>query len=277
MGKLLKRTNDLVFKMLFGSVNNLDILEDFLKAVLRLPDEEYSHLQIANPYSTIDKVDDKTIILDVKVYTKSKHVINVECQVTNAPELRDRIAFYVSKTLTEQMMRGDDYKLKKVVSILITDFKLIKENDAYHNIYHLHDAKTGSTFTQLIEINTLEIPKLKEQDESPLVDWLRFLSTNQEEELKMLASRNKAIEKATTVLYEISSDEKTRMLYDAREKAKWDEQSRLRGAREEGEVKKAIEIAKNLLKLGFEVQQIIDGTGLELDEIEGLKKQLLMS
>ena len=67
--------------MLFGSEKNVDILEDFLKATLRLPEEEYSHIQITDPYSTIDKIDDKTIILDVKVYTKSKHVVNVEMQV----------------------------------------------------------------------------------------------------------------------------------------------------------------------------------------------------
>ena len=277
MEKLLKRTNDLIFKLIFGSEKNLDILEDFLKAVLKLPDEEYSHLQIANPHSTMDKIDDKTIILDVKVYTKSKHVINVEMQVTESPELRNRIAFYVSKTLTEQMNRGDDYKLKKVVSILITDFKLIKENDAYHNVYHLHDAKTGSTFTELIEINTLEIPKLKAQDESPLVDWLRFLSTNKEEELKMLAGKNKAIEKATTVLYELSQDDHTRALYDSREKAKWDEQSRLRGARDEGIAQGLLKSARNFLKMGLSTQQVMEGTGLDSDVIEQLRQELSMS
>ena len=70
----------------------------------------------------------------------------------------------------------------------------------------------------------------------------------------MLATRNKAIEKA-----------------------KWDEQSCLRGAKEEGELEKAFETAKNLLKLALEMQQVMAGTGLGLDEIERLKKELLMS
>ena len=266
MDKLLKRTNDLVFKLIFGSEKNIDILEDFLKAALRLPDEEYSHLIITNPYSTIDKIDDKTVILDVKVYTKSRHIINVEMQVANAPELRNRIVFYSAKSLTEQMNRGDDYTLKKVVNILITDFVLIKENDVCHNIYHLHDQNTGSTFTELIEVNTLEIPKLKECDESPLTDWLRFLSTDKEEELKMLGKKNEKIKKATNHLYELSQDEKTRMLYDAREKAKWDEQSRLKGTR--------LEIAKNFLKMGLTPQQVMTGTGLGMDDVEKIKLEL---
>ena len=274
MNKLLKRTNDLIFKVIFGSEKNIDILEDFLKAALRLPDEEFSYLRIANPFSTIDKIDDKTVILDVKVYTKSKHVINVEMQVSDDPDLRNRIVFYAAKNLTEQMHRGDDYTLKKVVNILITDFILIKENDVYHNIYHLHDAKTGSTFTELIEINTLEIPKLKECDESPLTDWLRFLSTDKEEELKMLGQKNEKIEKATNPLYELSKDEETRMLYDAREKTKWAEQSRLRGAEEKGVLKGLTETAKNFLRMGLSPQQVMEGTGLEMDEIERIRLKL---
>jgi len=66
--------------------------------------------------------------------------------------------------------------------------------------------------------------------------------------------------------FELSQDEKTRMLYDAREKAKWDEQSRLRGA----EYNKAIEIAKNLLgKLS--VEDIAASTGLTPDTVAGLR------
>jgi len=177
------------------------------------------------------------------------------------------------------MHRGDDYKLKKIVSILITDFILIKENDVFHNIYHLHDKNTGSTFTELIEINTLEIPKIKEASESPLTDWLRFLSTNKEEELNMLAAKNQVIEKAKNVLYELSQDEEARMLYDAREKAKWDEHSRMQGAAEEG-IKKGIEqgivkTAKRLIKMRLSTEQIMEGTGLGLTEIEKIQQEMM--
>ena len=83
----------------------------------------------------------------------------------------------------------------------------------------------------------------------------------------MLGKKNEKIEKATNHLYELSQDEKTRMLYDAREKAKWDEQSRLKGA----ENNKAIEIAKNLLgKLS--IDDIASSTGLTTDVVKGLVK-----
>ncbi|MCL1949579.1 MAG: Rpn family recombination-promoting nuclease/putative transposase [Turicibacter sp.] len=193
MSMLLKRTNYLIFKSIFGDEKNTDILASFLKAALRLPDEEYSHLTLTNPASTIARVDDKTVVLDVKVYTKSRHIINVEIQVADSPELRHRFAFYASKLLTEQIYKGQSYQLKKVVGIIITDFVFIPENNAYHNVYQLHDAKTGSTFTDLIEINTLELKKLDHvKEETPLLDWLRFLKTEDEVELSQLATKNKA-------------------------------------------------------------------------------------
>ena len=86
----------------------------------------------------------------------------------------------------------------------------------------------------------------------------------------MLGKKNEKIEKATNHLYELSQDEKTHMLYDAREKAKWAEQSRLKGAKLEG----LMEAAKNFLKMGLTPQQVMTGTGLGMDEIEKIQLEL---
>jgi predicted transposase/invertase (TIGR01784 family) len=80
---------------------------------------------------------------------------------------------------------------------------------------------------------------------------------------------------------ELSADEQTRLLYESREKARWDEMSRMREAREdglaEGEAKgKAegrIEVAKNLLLSGISSDIIAEATGLSLDEIGRLSNK----
>jgi len=75
--------------------------------------------------------------------------------------MRERIVYYPSKMITEQMSKSDPYhKVKKVISIVITDYKLITENKYYHNTYHLYDKNTDSTFSDVLSINTLELPKL---------------------------------------------------------------------------------------------------------------------
>jgi len=48
------------------------------------------------------------------------------------------------------------------------------------------------------------------------------------------------MKKAVGVLKKLSSDERARLLYESREKARRDEISRLYGARAEGEVQKCI-------------------------------------
>ena len=87
----------------------------------------------------------------------------------------------------------------------------------------------------MAEINTLEFAKLPvETDNTDLWNWMRFMETKDEEELKMLATKSPELKKAVGVLKELSADERTRMLAEEREKAWRDEVSRLDGARKEG-------------------------------------------
>ena len=70
---------------------------------------------------------------------------------------------------------------------------------------------------------------------------------------------------------QLSPAEEAERLYDARQKAAWDEMSRTRTARN-----KAIrEIASNLIKSGYTDQQIHEFTTLPFAEIEGLREKSL--
>jgi len=60
------------------------------------------------------------------------------------------------------------------------------------------------------------------------------------------------------------------MLADMRDKALRDEQSRLKGAEEEGANKKAISIARKMLKKGKSIEEVVDLTELSIEEIEEL-------
>ena len=75
--------------------------------------------------------------------------------------------------------------------------------------------------------------------------------------------------KAVGVLKELSADEQTRMLFEAREKARRDEASRTRGAIKDTR----IEIAKNLFGLNMPIDTIIKATGLTESEIKSINHQ----
>jgi predicted transposase/invertase (TIGR01784 family) len=68
----------------------------------------------------------------------------------------------------------------------------------------------------------------------------------------------------------VSEDEANRMLYEARLKARRDEQSRLQGARKEGRQERDREIAQALKTLGDPVEKIAQATGLSAEEIAAL-------
>jgi predicted transposase/invertase (TIGR01784 family) len=168
---------------------------------------------------------------------------------------------------------------------------LIGENKAYHNRYRLYDPKTGSQFSDIIEVNTLELPKLpKEWENSTLWQWLKFLRAEKKEEFDMLAQSNPNIKKAVGILMDLSADEQTRMLYEARQEALWQEEARRReslaegeqkGRAEghaeglvEGEQKKAVEVAENLLRKNMPESDVAEAVGLSLAEVARLASKL---
>jgi predicted transposase/invertase (TIGR01784 family) len=83
----------------------------------------------------------------------------------------------------------------------------------------------------------------------------------------MIAERNPQVKKAVVKLRQLSAYERTRDLYERREKARRDMESQTRWGIKEAK----IEIAKNLLKMSLPFHQIIAATGLTREEIESLR------
>jgi predicted transposase/invertase (TIGR01784 family) len=73
-----------------------------------------------------------------------------------------------------------------------------------------------------------------------------------------------------TILKELSADERARLVFEAREKARMDEMARMYGARAEGEAKGKAEMAKILLSKNVSLEIIAESSGLSLREIEAL-------
>ena len=109
----------------------------------------------------------------------------------------------------------------------------------------------------------------------------------------MLAEKNPEVGKVVRRLKELSADEEARALFEARDKARRDQLSREFSARVEGErrgrkegleegERKGLEkgrkeerlaLARNLLKMGFQIERIVEATGLSADEIQSLRAQ----
>ena len=234
---------------------------------------------VADPNLDREFLDDKLGILDVKVNTRSGKVIHIEVQVRPQRFIWQRMQFYISKMVVEQVKSGYQYdRINRVISILIADFFMVHENNAYHNRFKLYDATNRVPYPDSIEINVLELPKIQVSDGTQLGNWLQFLKAKTEEDLMAISEANPAINEACGLVRYLSGDERARALAEAREKARMDMDSWLSDARyegrEEGLQEGVFKVARNLLRKNMPYDDIVDATGLPLEEVKRLAAEL---
>lgn len=282
--KLLSPVNDHVFKRVFGK--HLRVLAGFLSAVLEMPIDA-SDIRVLDPNFRAERDDDKLGVLDVKVETRNG-LIDVEVQVQPHLHLKKRLLYYTSRMFVEQIDKGQNYgKLTRAVSIMIVDFELVKTDSAFHHRYRLYDQENRLEYSDALEINVLEIPKVQRDETSPVSAWLRFFAAKTEDEFMSLAQTSPAMEEAWGVIKELSADERERLLAEDREKTRRDnaayyetglvegiatgvEKGRAEGLAEgrlEGRMEGYASIITHMRAQGLSPEQISSFTGITLDEI----------
>jgi predicted transposase/invertase (TIGR01784 family) len=160
---------------LSGSVNPLKM------TILRIPREEFKQLTYTNTDLLRTSEDDKLGILDVRVETASGHDIDIEIQFADMEGMRERIVYYASKMLSSRMHAGYEYgNIKKTIVIVIAHFDWFKSEKNYFHRFLLRDEDTGYVFSYIMEVNTLELPKIPEVPEQAgdhgLWNWAALLA-----------------------------------------------------------------------------------------------------
>lgn len=88
--KRLKPLNDIIFKKLFGENQDKDLLIGFLNSIL---EHDVEDLFIVEDKLTKENIDDKQGILDIKAICCSGEKINVEVQLANEYNMKERTLF----------------------------------------------------------------------------------------------------------------------------------------------------------------------------------------
>ena len=188
--------NDYVFAEIFGSQRNIENTEIFLKSLLDIPLDEYDRLTVVNPILRKLFRKDKTGIVDLKLTTKSGKIIHIELQVEKRINLRNRILYYASRLIGDQLRWGEDYnKLNQVISIVICNHNLLEEESSYINIYELRNEENRS-FTNQLKVVILELPKIPEDKDKAVWPWLKLFTCKEKEEYEMLAKKHPELKKA---------------------------------------------------------------------------------
>lgn len=109
----------------------------------------------------------------------------------------------------ENLNVSDSYKeLKKVIVILITDYKLTETEgyNKYHHIYELRDEEDDNILSKKVQINLIELNKFKESGENPeKEEWIAFLKAKEVKDMAKIATKNDWLQKAKEEFEYLSS------------------------------------------------------------------------
>ncbi|MBP0965952.1 MAG: Rpn family recombination-promoting nuclease/putative transposase [Oscillospiraceae bacterium] len=226
---------DVIFKKFFSE--NLDLLKDFLSEILEIPIDRINSVVPTNPELTPEDIDGKFSRLDLNLIVDDK-LVNVEIQVNNDPNYRDRAMFYWSKLFSSELEKGENYsELKQTITINILDFILFPDRTDYHAEAVTVFKDTNELFYDKFHIHFFELRKLgkKFNSNNRREMWLQFIRADSKEEFDMIAGTgDPAMKKAVNIIYDMSDNAKLREIARIREKALHDEASQMKAARDEG-------------------------------------------
>ena len=235
----IRLTVDFVFKLVFGSPDHSRITIHFLNAILA-GGPKIVHVTIRNPFLGKDFEDDKLSVLDILAEDEHGRLLNIEIQTTLPAGMNQRLAYYASALLVDQLTEGTDYSsLRSAISICVLTQPMFPKVPDLHLEFQLRTS-TGLLLTDNLQVHLLELSKLSVTAEnvseaSPIEQWAYFMLNADKltlEDVKQTFSDREFTE-AAGVLEMISQNPEQQMRYDARLKFQRDEAARLELVREE--------------------------------------------
>lgn len=277
---LLSPKVDFVFKKIFGNEQHPEILISFLNAVIQ-SDDPIKSVEIKNTDIEKEYLNAKFSRLDIRALTNRDEQINIEIQVRDEYNMIKRSLYYWSKMYDSQSEKRGKYEsLKRTICINVLDFSFLSDNK-FHSVYRLKDIKTNEELTDVMEIHFIELPKAKntDTDNNILQAWVNFINNPGQTEIK-----NQEMQDAMNELVRLSSNKDERFLYEKRLESIIELNSSMdsgfkRGIEQgieqgikRGKIETSLQIAKNLLKAGTDIETICSVTKLTREEIEQLKE-----
>ena len=226
--------------------------------------------QEKNTEYVVDNALEKGKVSDV-LFGLEGYIINYEFNNRNWDGLIERNDAYLGKVKNDVMSKVKSYaSIPKIIQININNFYcfLSKENllefksrDKYGII---ESDKWGKLYINLKLIREkykrgLNLSKLEKE--------LLILTLTNVEEINRLAKGDEELMEVAKELKNLSYDIDTIGLYDEEEERKRIENTKLINAEEKGAKEREKSIAKNLLKIGVPIKDIVKATGLSKSQV----------
>ena len=266
---IVKAKLDIIFKKLFTDEGNQHLLQAYLSDTLGIPYDSIENLVVLNSEIMPDSITEKYSRMDIRMKANGR-LINVEMQIKDEGDYKDRSLYYLSKLYSGQLKSGEVYgSLNQCISINIINFNLF-DCEKYHSSFSMREDSRNEQLTDKFTAHYFELKKIgKNIDKNNKQElWLRLINAETEELDMLETAKDSTLDKAITKLKYFSENEQLRFDAISREKYINDKASLERSAilagiaegraegRAEGERKKEAEILAKMRKSGLSEEQI---------------------
>lgn len=261
---------DIVFKKIFGTEENKDLLISLINSVLP-EQEQVVDVTIKKTYNEIDLFDDFFPIVDTKAKDDNGRLFNIGIKINEQLLYRQKTFFYWSKLFCSQLLSGENFEnLNKTIMINLLDFNYF-DDDKYVRRCNVKDFDTNEIYPHLDYVDFYFIEMRKFDNElkhikNMLDCWLIFLNEDLNKNNLPKEIARPEIAKAIDTLERMYFNEKESYYYEGRVKLLRDEFNIRRTAERKAEKK----IAEKLKNNGVSVDLIAKSTGLTIEEIDKL-------
>ena len=272
--KYINPFTDYGFKKLFGEEPNKDLLLDFLNELLKEEQGQIKDLTYLKTEQLGASEIDRKAIFDLYCENEKGEKFIVELQKSKQNFFKDRTVYYSTFPIREQAKRADwDYELKAIYTIAILDFVFDSDKndlDKFRYDVKLTDIETKKVFYDKLTFIYLEMPKFNktiDELETRFDKWLFVLRNLNRLDRVPDKLKEQIFEKLfeTAEIAKFTPDQVRS--YEDSLKYYRDLKNSLDTAKIEGK----IEIAKNMIKKGYDTKDIIELTGLTQNQINELK------
>ena len=181
--------SDGVFKIVFAEEKDHTLLISLVNAMLDLHDGDAIKSITLEMQEYPGIFSKKDCILDIIGTTNAGEKILVEVQQKKDKFFRDRVQYYLSRVIENQVHVNEKYELPRIYFLGLLDFEMFPEEPAEY-IHHVDEMCHGKKFFPKIQKVFVEIDKFFElenagtthDDNSEAAQWLRALKAIIKEE-----------------------------------------------------------------------------------------------
>jgi predicted transposase/invertase (TIGR01784 family) len=226
--------NDILFKMVF--VKHPDLLKRLVAELLGIRLKSIKNFAITNPEMPPEVVGDKFCRLDINMTVNGQRA-NLEVQVADEGDYPERSLFHWAREYSTALGEGDDYSLlPRTIIISIVAFRLF-DCAEFHSEFRPLEVTRHTPLTDRQVLHYFELPKLPKMVDADdgLKLWLALFKAETEEELaKIEALEVPIMTEAIGAYRHVAATDEFREIERLRSRARHNEASALRHARNEG-------------------------------------------